>query len=541
MASSNPQSRTVYAGPGDEIPAIIAKLQRSRGSLVVLVANNCPALHERDNLEFLRRQAADLDLDLTLVCGDRVVRSIASGLGIKAVSSLGARHVPEQRERGPEAPAAGVAATKAAKTGVAGSDIAERTIRASPSARVATGRSSERRGRRSLPLDRSFSSVLAIATLIVVLLFVVWGALYMVLPSAKIELTPVQRRYSTVLQLLADPQVSRLNAATGQIPAQLVVLEETDELTIPATGKRNEPSGRAEGSVVFSNRISQRVVVPKGTIVLTNDNRRYVTAAEVNIPPTSGTSGEFGAKRVAVVAEEPGPIGNVESNAITHIEDQSLNQRLIVNNDWPIQGGGERVVTFVTEQDRLQLYEQLREVLKQRVWNRLGGEVNPAEKYFVPWDDDIIVDMADYDRTVGEEGGQVTLRMKVKLRGTAISYVYLADVAPTILARIVENQFEAYALVPDTVRLGKPEDAAIAEGVVRFTLEAQSDLVSTWNLGKVRRDLANKTREEAERYLDNLAGVGDFTLEMGPDWYDRMPRLWFRIDIEVTEPLQVAA
>ncbi len=540
MASSKSNSRTVYAAPDDEIPAIVVKLQRRRGSPVVLVANNCPALHSRENLEFLQRQAEDLDLDLTLVCGDRAVRSIASDVGIKAVSSLGALHAPEQRERGPKASAAGVAATKVVKTGVAESNVAERTIRATPSASVATGRSSERRGRRSLPIERSLSTILALATLIVVLLFVVWGALYVVLPSAKIELTPVQRRYSTVLQLLADPQVSRLNAATGQIPAQLVVLEETDELTISATGKRNEPSGRAEGSVVFSNRISQPVVVPKGTIVLTNDNRRYVTAAEVSIPPTSGTSGEFGAKRVEVVAEVPGPIGNVESNAITHIEDQSLNQRLIVNNNWPIQGGGERVVTFVTQQDRLQLYQQLREVLKQRVWNRLGGEVNPTESFFVPWDDDIIVDTAEYDRTAGEEGGQVTLRMKVKLRGTAISYVYLADVAPIILARIVENQFEAYALVPDTVQLGEPGDAGIAEGVVRFTLEAQSDLVSTWNLGKVRRDLANKTREEAEAYLDNLAGVGDFTLEMGPDWYDRMPRLWFRISIEVVEPLQIA-
>lgn len=541
MASFNTKSRTVYAGPRDEIPAILAKLQRRSGSPVVLVANNCPALHDSENLEFLQRQASDLALDLTLVCGDRAVRSAASELGIKAVSSLGALHAPEQPVRR-EGPADADASTaRVAKTGAEAPAGAEKTIHAQSSAQSIAMRSRGGRGRGSLPVERSLSSILALATLIVVLLFVVWGVLYLVLPNAKIELTPVQQRYTTVLQLRADPQVNRLNAATGEMPAQLVVIEETDEMTISATGNRNEPTGRAEGSVVFQNRISQRVVVPKGTVVLTNDNRRFVTAAEENVPPTSGTSGEFGARRVAVVAEEPGPIGNVESSAITHIEDQSLNQRLIVNNNWPIQGGGERVVTFVTEQDRLKLYDQLRHELMQRVWQQLRDRSDLKESTFVTWDADVIVEEAVYDKTVGDESENVTLRMKVKLRGTAFSNSYLEEVAPVILARIVENQLVDYALVTDTVLVEKPDVEGIADGVVQLSLAAQGDLVPSWNLGKIRRDLANSMREDAEHYLDNLTGVGDFTLEMGPDWYDRMPRLWFRIDIDVLEPLQLAA
>ena len=541
MASSIPSSRVVYASHGDDIAAVLVKLQRKRGSSVVLVGNNCPALHDRENLEFLQRQATDLELDLTLVCGDRGVRDSASGLGIKVVNSLGALHAPEQPDHALEPAFAGSASSKIAKTRAGASDVAEKTIRANQAARVATGRSNKRGGRGSLSIERSFSSILALATVVSVLLFIVWGAFYLVLPSAAIRLTPVQQRYSTVLQLMADPQVSRLNAATGQVPAQLVVIEETDEMTVPATGKRNEPTGRAEGSVVFRNRISQRVVVPKGTIVLTNENRRYVTAAEVNVPPTSGTSSELVGRRVAVIAEEPGPIGNVGPSVITHIEDQSLNQRLIVNNDFPIQGGGERVVTFVTEQDRLQLFEQLRHLLMQRVWQQLGGVVNPVESSFVPWDDDVIVDEANYDRTVGEESDQVTLRMRVKLRGTAFSNIYLEEVAPIILARIVENQFEAYVLVSDSVVLGKPHVNSITDGVIQLTLEAQGDILSAWDHGKIRRDLANKTLEESESYLGNLTGVGDFVLEMGPDLYDRMPRLWFRIDIEVRDPIRLAA
>ena len=95
MASSFSSSRIVYASHGDGIAGILVKLQGRRGSSIVLVANNCPALHSSENLAFLQRQAVDLALDLTLVCGTRAVRATASGLGINVVSSLAALHPSE--------------------------------------------------------------------------------------------------------------------------------------------------------------------------------------------------------------------------------------------------------------------------------------------------------------------------------------------------------------------------------------------------------------------------------------------------------------
>jgi hypothetical protein len=131
--------------------------------------------------------------------------------------------------------------------------------------------------------------------------------------------------------------------------------------------------------------------------------------------------------------------------------------------------------------------------------------------------------------------------MKVKWRGTAFSAEYLEEAAPAILQRIVENQLGSFELQEDSLRIATPNVEGISEGVVLLTLQAEVDLVSTWNLGEVRRELANKSRGEAENYLAGLEGVSEFALEMGPDWYDRLPRLWFRIAIEVVEPLQIAA
>ena len=561
MASSFSSSRIVYASHGDEIAAIFIKLQGRRGSSIVLVANNCPALHSSENLAFLQRQAVDLELDLTLVCGTRAVRATASGLGIKVVNSLAALHPSEHSQVSAEEFDSAASARKLAgqndsrvagkpkKPAARGTSSGSRLVRGEenppPLATLSTrdtGRKSlPKRPRTSLAIDQSLSKVLALATLIVVVLFLAWGGVYLVVPSARIQLTPVQQQYSTELQLMADPQVRGLNATAGTIPAQLVVIEETDELTVAATGTRDEPIGKAEGSVILRNQISQPVIVPQGTVILTSDNRRFLTSAQVTVPPTSATSGSFGARRVAVVAEEVGPIGNVEAGAITHMEDQSLNQRLIVENTSPMQGGEERATRFVTEEDRLKLFENLRQELLHQVMGSLRDRIDVSNDIFVPWDTDVIVEQAEYDKEVGQEGDEVTLRMKVKLRGTVFSSEHLAEVAPLIIERIVENQPGSYTLLRDTLILGAPEDVGISEGVVQLTLQAQGDLVSTWDLGEVRRKLANTTREEAEAYLNTLMGVGEFVVEMGPDWYDRMPRLWFRISIEITEPLILAA
>ena len=561
MASSFSSSRIVYASHGDEIAAIFIKLQGRRGSSIVLVANNCPALHSSENLAFLQRQAVDLELDLTLVCGTRAVRATASGLGIKVVNSLAALHPSEHSQVSAEEFDSAASARKLAgqndsrvagkpkKPAARGTSSGSRLVRGEenppPLATLSTrdtGRKSlPKRPRTSLAIDQSLSKVLALATLIVVVLFLAWGGVYLVVPSARIQLTPVQQQYSTELQLMADPQVRGLNATAGTIPAQLVVIEETDELTVAATGTRDEPINKAEGSVILRNQISQPVIVPQGTVILTSDNRRFLTSAQVTVPPTSATSGSFGARRVAVVAEEVGPIGNVEAGAITHMEDQSLNQRLIVENTSPIQGGEERATRFVTEEDRLKLFENLRQELLHQVMGSLRDRIDVSNDIFVPWDTDVIVEQAEYDKEVGQEGDEVTLRMKVKLRGTVFSSEHLAEVAPLIIERIVENQLGSYTLLRDTLNLGAPEDVGISEGVVQLTLQAQGDLVSTWDLGEVRRKLANTTREEAEAYLNTLMGVGEFVVEMGPDWYDRMPRLWFRISIEITEPLILAA
>lgn len=563
MSSSFSSSRIIYASHGDGMSAILAKLQRRRGSSVVLVANKCPALHNGQNLARLRREAADLALDLTLVCGDPAVRRSAGDLGIKAVNSLAAVHAAEHAEAGLDSADEFSAASTAEDSGSTGLASRRDSSAGQPRSSGGSGSSSSKEnpvplatlstrdskstsgssgGRGPRAVDRSFSTALAWATLIVVVLFLAWGAVYVALPSARVQLTPVQQRYSTELQLMADPDIRRIDAAAGKIPAELIVIEETDELTAPATGARDEPIGKAEGSVILRNQISQPVTVPRGTVLLTNDNRRYVTAAQVTVPLTSATSGDFGFQRVTVVAEELGPIGNAEPGAISHIEDLSLNQRLEVENDTPIQGGAMRAVTFVTEEDRLQLFEKLREELMHRVYDTLGSKTD-SDHTLVPWDaTNVIVELAEYNKEVGEEAESLTLRMKVKLRGTAFSRAYLSEVAPIIVGRIVENQLGTYELRENSLNLGPPGVVELSpEGVVLLTLEVQGDLVSAWDHGEIRRLLANATRQEAERHLSDLKGVGEFAFEIGPDWYDRMPRLWFRISIEVMDPIEMAA
>jgi len=286
----------------------------------------------------------------------------------------------------------------------------------------------------------------------------------------------------------------------------------------------------------MQNRIAREVRVPKGTVLLTRDNRRFLTVAEVKLDPTSAASGRFGLQRVAVVAEQPGPLGNVEKGAISRVEDETLNQWLMVTNEAPTQGGSLRSVTLVTEEDRKQLYENLRATLARRAQERLVSQVDPAREIVVLWMPEVEVQEASYDKAVGDEGEKVSLRMKVVLRGTVFQMKYVQELAPQVLERQVKNQRKDYRLLPATVQAQPPEVLTLKEGAVYLRVRAEGDIVPTWDVRKIQRDLVDKTREQAEAYLRSLPGLGGYDLATGPGWYPRLPRFSFRIHVQVQPP-----
>lgn len=345
-------------------------------------------------------------------------------------------------------------------------------------------------------------------------------------PSTTITLSPDRQALSELVQVQASPGVRALDADKRQIPARVVTYEASGSGTLAITKQKEVITGRAQGLVIFANRGDQPVVVPQGTIVASsNGYLRYETVEEVLVP-----GAVFATAKVGVRSMVEGPAGNTEKLVVARIEG-SLASLLYVANDSPLAGGDKRLVTYVTNEDRAKLREQVLNKLREEAYSKLEVRIQQGE--FVAPETIRSVNILEetYDKAVNEEATSLTLKMRVFFSGTFVDGQKANEVAQQALTKKVKP---GYQMLPQSVQLTPKEVQRVEGDTVYFLIQAQGAAVATFDEAKIRGDLAGKTLAEAQLYLDSLPNQAERPkIEIFPGWLGRIARWDFRIYINV--------
>jgi hypothetical protein len=113
------------------------------------------------------------------------------------------------------------------------------------------------------PVQRQFQRIarlFAAAVLGIVLL----AAIYLLVPSADVTISPAQAQIDTTVKLVADPSITTPDVETGHIPAALLVIDVSTQAIIPTTGSADVPNTLASGTVSFTNQTGDSVFIPAG-------------------------------------------------------------------------------------------------------------------------------------------------------------------------------------------------------------------------------------------------------------------------------------
>lgn len=347
---------------------------------------------------------------------------------------------------------------------------------------------------------------------------------FFVAPSTTITLVPDRQLISESVQIQASPAVRTMDVEQRQIPARVANYEASGTGQLALTKQKEVLTGRAQGYVLFANRTDQPVLVPLGTIVAGNNGAlRYETTEEVLVPGMV-----FATAKVPVRSLVEGPGGNIEKLVVNRVEG-SLGLLLYVANDAPLLGGEKRIVTYVTNEDRVRLREQVLAKLKEEAYARLQTRVQQGE--FIAPETIRAVNVLEetYDRAVNEEATVLNLKMRVFFSGTFVDGQKANEVALQALARKVKP---GYQLQPQSVQLTPKEVQRVEGDTVYFLLQAQGSAVATLDEARIRRDLAGKTLAEAQTYLDSLPNQAQRAhVEVFPGWLGRVAGLDFRVTI----------
>jgi hypothetical protein len=522
-----------YLDADDEITTAVARLRDAEDSSVLLVLPPGSRIGtSRINFRLLAAEAQARGRELAVATPDRGVRSLAATAGIAAYPSV-AEYEAALRE---PASAAGVAGVPSAEP------HPEREVPpvfpALPPETPLPPTAARRRRRPGLVgLDRR--TLRWAAALAVLLLLIGAGvAAAVVLPSARITVTPVTTAAGpVVVEVVADPNAPADDPAAGIVRAERleIPLEVSDRFA--ATG-RDVVLTRATGRVRFTSENTLfDVTVPSGTEVSTQSGIRFVTTDSVVVPKASFSTGRTTAD-APVQAVEGGPAGNVAANTITR-EPATLRAALVsVNNPQPTGGGTRTETPFVSQSDYDAAMRQLARELDQALEPAVGARAERETELMVHPDTAargrITPEPAEGD-VVGRRGAT---SFELALRATgSVTAVRESDLEPLAEARLRESQDPGYTIFPGSVRV-EVGQGRVDGAIVRYSLQARGEQSRALDAAALLAEVKGRPVDEARRLLSRYGRV---EIEIWPSFIDAIPTFDPRVSLVVGPPQRPAS
>lgn len=498
-----PSTEVIYLSRKDTTDTVRELLQLATpGAQVWLVAPwRLRLARELLSLKLLRRTADGAALDLRLVSRHSHTRALAREAGVAAYRAVPFRLRQYRRSR---------------RRGDVG--LAARVVPVGGG----LGRRWQRR-RRTIGLSTVLLSLLVIVGLVGVLA----GTSLAFVPRATVTLEPAAKPVSGTFDVTADLTYLGIDYGRAIIPARRVQVIVQGRNEIPTSKSIPVPDAHASGQVVVSNRTSNPVTVPKGTIVRTSSgvNVRFATMADIELPPVL-----FGNSWVGVIALEPGPSGNVGALTISIVEGE-VASLVSVLNPKPTQGGSDKYVHVVSLEDQNRLIAESEDLLKEQAFAEIVSELE-GEESVASGSVEVEVMSQHFDQVLDQQSDFVSMDMKIVARGVAVNDQDLESFATQFL----ESQAgEGMALIEDSLILQRSKDVLVNGILVRMKVSARGMVAPLVDVDLIKRAVRGKERAEAMKWLSSHTELRqEPQITLFPEWWQYLPWLPGQTEIVIS-------
>ncbi len=493
------KTQVIQLNQNDDLVSVKDKMSASQiGRILLVWPPHGQVLNRKLELNLVKRYAATLGTQLAFVTHDSEVHFYAQQLGIPVF--VDPRPALEQ-DWGTSEQARIQHRSRA--------DIAElvslrKSVRSQP------------------PLWQDHPAVKALCLAITVL--AIAALAFLLLPGAKVIITPREAVQSMQLDLTADPSATAINVSTGSLPtySQEVAVEGTD--TITATGFMPIADEPASGMLKFSNHSKAEITLPAMTFVSTigNDRVRFITTAvgDLTVKPNKSIL-------VEARAIKPGISGNLPANRLVAIEGE-LGLVLAVTNPEATSGGLVVIVPTPTTQDLQSVHQRLSKKLIQEAIAELQARL-PGEDVLIHPSAVVVEELEkSYSPTSGEPGERVKLTLRLKIKAQVVSGALLRGLVNPILDSNIPAGYNP--IINSLVITALSSPIIEADGKAYWSVNVQRDLQADIPTHQAIESIKGLTPVEAERQLSESIPLNEQTsIRITPGWWPRLPFLAMRI------------
>ncbi len=345
------------------------------------------------------------------------------------------------------------------------------------------------------------------------------------IPRAQVTLHPESQIQSIVLPVIASPSVDSV-FITGSIPAREKRVIVDGMQTVIVTGEGVTPQSKAKGVAAFRNLTQQAVTIPKGTIVRTANNIRFVTTNNSKVEAGVGKLLEL-----PIEAVEGGLSGNVDADTIVIVEGK-LGLSLSVTNPDPLKGGKELPSLQASDADRERAKNELMKELETNARVQLADEMKAGDVLFENTFAVSQILSEVYDPPAGAPSTKLTLTMQVEFSAQYASVSDLTELASLALNASLPSGFRA-AAGSDAITV-KPvaTPSSSDDGSTRWTIRAERHIVQQISNAQVTQMIQGIGLSHAQTLLKkNLPLEGSPEINLSPSWWPWVPIVPFRISV----------
>jgi hypothetical protein len=494
------KTHVIELDPHDDVTSVRDKMSWAKTERILLVFPRRSRILVRIlDLHLLQRCAAMLGAQLAIVTRSGDLRRAAQGVGIPVFRAVAiAQRKTWEKEYTPEKP----------HRRAPPPDLRQMRREVFPG---------EAHWRNLLGVRFLFFALAVLAVLVLLLLF---------LPSATIQLTPINHLQGLTISVRASPKVATVNL-TGSIPARSTSTVVQRIKTAKVSGKVAIPDSLAAGKVRFRNLTTGVVGIPTGTVVRTTGNPpvRFATTTDAVMAASAGKTLD-----VPVQAVVGGSSGNLPADSLVAFDDVDLGTSLAVTNPSPMTGGSDRTAPIPTAGDRALLHDALLTEILEECKTTLQKRLVSGDLYFPDTTTVAQMLIETYFPAAGQIGETLSLTMNLQCQA---QYASAADLDTLAEMALDANLPDGFVPVSPGGTLAEPSvPVTDADGITRWEMQVQRLLRARLD-GLAATQLAQGRRpaEAARRLSDTIPLAALPEIKMDPSWWPWLPVFPFRISV----------
>lgn len=357
---------------------------------------------------------------------------------------------------------------------------------------------------------------------------------YLILPKAKVVITPRSEKITYELTLTSDVGISQIDPVGYKIPGEILSYEESFSMDFLSSGKEVREE-RARGIItVYNSYSSSPQTLVETTRFISQDGKLFRTAKTVVIPGAEVEDGKIvpSSIDVEVVAAEIGEDYNVGPStfAIPGFKGTPKYTAFYGKSTSSMSGGFKGEVAVITEEDFKKAEEELNNKISIKLNEELEKKLPKNLTLLEKAQKQEVLEM-EADKNVGDIGEKFTLKAKARKE----AFLFNKNDIGIIINQLLASQLgEKKHILEGKQDLRYQEVSAdFKNKAMKLVMEADEWIVYDIDKDYIKENLAGQKEVEVRRFLGSLEEVADAKITLSPFWASKLPKDKEKIVVEV--------